>query len=63
MCQCWNNKSKERPTFSSILNRFIALSSSDEIKDFKITEDRPYFTLEPPNYQYINKKYIISLIK
>ena len=48
MCQCWNNKSKERPTFSSILNTFIALSSSDEIKDFKITEDRPYFTLEPP---------------
>ena len=48
MYQCWNIKSKERPTFSSILNQFMALSLSGEIKGFKITEDRPYFTLEPP---------------
>ena len=51
MYQCWNIQSKERPTFSSILNRFMALSSSDEINYFKITEDRPYFTLEPPTIQ------------
>lgn len=48
MCQCWNHKPRERPSFSVLGNNLSALNSQEKLlEDFKINEDRPYFVLEP----------------